>query len=104
LRLRVENERLRSEIGLLQREIEIKDVRFERLEPKKRPHYLPTERLAILAIRAMRGLTNEQTAKRFQVTIQTIINWLRGINKGKSSPRISGSPARQRFLGWSCKL
>jgi DNA-binding transcriptional regulator YiaG len=76
---------LRSEIGLLQREIEIKDARFGRLEPKKRPHYLPSKRLAILAIRAMRGLTNEQTAKRFQVTVQTIINWLRGVDKGKST-------------------
>jgi hypothetical protein len=36
----------------LQREIEIKDARFERIDPKKRPHYLPSERLAILAIRA----------------------------------------------------
>jgi hypothetical protein len=67
LRLCVENDRLRSEIGLLQREIEIKDTRFGRLDPKKRPHYLPSERLAILTIRAMRDLTNEQTAKRFQV-------------------------------------
>jgi DNA-binding XRE family transcriptional regulator len=36
--------------------------------------YLSSERLAILAIRAMRGLTNEQTAKWFQITVQTIIN------------------------------
>jgi hypothetical protein len=58
----------------LQREIEIKDARFGRIDPKKRPHYLPAERLAILTIHAIRGLTNEQTAKRFQVTVQTIIN------------------------------
>ncbi|MDR1140806.1 MAG: hypothetical protein LBL62_03870, partial [Planctomycetaceae bacterium] len=85
LRLRVENDRLRSEIGLLQREIEIKDARFGRIDPKKRPHYLPSERLAILTIRAMRGLTNEQMAKRFQVTVQTIINWFHGIDKGEAT-------------------
>jgi hypothetical protein len=66
--LRVENDRLRAEVGLLQREIEIKDTRFTRLEPKKHPHYLPCERLEILMIRAARDLTNDQTAKRFPVT------------------------------------
>jgi hypothetical protein len=85
LRLRVENDRLRSKTRLLQREIEIKDARFGRIDPKKRPHYLPSERLTILVIRAMRGLTNEQTAKRFQVTVQTIINWLRGVDKGEAT-------------------
>jgi DNA-binding transcriptional regulator YiaG len=94
LRLRVENDRLRSEIGLLQREIEIKDARFGRLDPKKRPHYLPSERLAILAIRAIRGLTNEQTAKRFQITVQTIINWIRGINKGESAVQMPEKTTR----------
>ncbi|GHT19604.1 hypothetical protein FACS1894189_8500 [Planctomycetales bacterium] len=33
LRLRVENDRLRSEVRLLQRKIEIKVVRFTQLEP-----------------------------------------------------------------------
>jgi transcriptional regulator with XRE-family HTH domain len=70
----------------LQREIEIKDARFGRIDPKKRPHYLPSERLAI---RAMRGLTNEQTAKRFQVTVQTIINWLHGVDKGEATVQMS---------------
>ncbi|MDR2441180.1 MAG: hypothetical protein LBE12_17605, partial [Planctomycetaceae bacterium] len=30
-------------------------------------------------------MTNEQTAKRFQVTVQTIINWFRGVEKGEST-------------------
>jgi len=80
LRLRAENDRLRAEVNMLQREITIKDSRFARLDPKKRPHYLPCERLEILAIRAMRGWSNAQVAKRFQVTVQTIINWIRGID------------------------
>ena len=82
LLLRVENARLRAEVNMLQREIAIKDSRFARLDPKKRPHYLPTERLEILAIRTMRGLSTAQVAKRFQVTVQTIINWVRGVDNG----------------------
>ena len=82
LRLRVENARLRAEVNMLNREIAIKDSRFTRLEPKKRPHYLPTERLEILMIRAARGLSNAQVAKRFHVTVQTIINWIRGVDNG----------------------
>ncbi|GHT46460.1 hypothetical protein FACS189454_07620 [Planctomycetales bacterium] len=88
LRLRVENDLLRSEVGLLQREIEIKDARFTQLEPKKRPYYLLCERLEILMIRAACGWTNEQTAKRFQVAVQTIINWLRSIDKDESTVRM----------------
>ena len=82
LRLRVENVRLRAEVNMLNREIAIKDSRFARLDPKKRPHYLPTERLEILMIRAARGLSNAQVAKRFHVTVQTIINWIRGVDNG----------------------
>ena len=80
LRLRVENARLRAEVNLLRQELAIKDARFARLAPKKRPHYLPSERLEILMIRAMRGCSNVQVAKRFQVTVQTIINWIRGVD------------------------
>jgi transposase InsO family protein/DNA-binding transcriptional regulator YiaG len=80
LRLRVENDRLRAEVNLLKQELAIKDARFTRLDPKKRPHYLPTERLEILMIRAIRGWSNAQVAKRFQVTVQTIINWIRGVD------------------------
>ncbi|MDR3111013.1 MAG: DDE-type integrase/transposase/recombinase [Planctomycetaceae bacterium] len=94
LRLRVENDRLRSEVGLLQREIEIKDARFARLDSKKRPHYRSCERLEILMIRAARGLTNGQTAKRFQVTVQTIINWLRGIDKDEPTVQMPEKPTR----------
>ena len=73
---------------MLNREIAIKDSRFARIDPKKRPHYLPTERLEILAIRAMRGWSNVQVAKRFQITVQTIINWIHGVDKGKESVQI----------------
>ena len=79
---------------MLQREIAIKDSRFARLDPKKRPHYLPTERLEILTIRAMRGWSNVQVAKRFQVTIQTIINWIRGIDNDEEIVQMPERPNR----------
>jgi transposase InsO family protein len=94
LRLRVENSRLQSEIALLQCEIEIKDARFARLEPKKRPHYLPHERLQILMIQATRGLVNVQIAKRFQVTLQTIRNWIQGKDKDTGTVQILEKPTR----------
>ena len=55
LRLRAENARLQGEVEMLKMELAVKDARFARLEPKKRPHFLPEERLAILGLRSMRG-------------------------------------------------
>ena len=55
LRLRVENDRLRAEVNLLKQELTIKDARFARLDARKRPEFLPTERLEILALKAARG-------------------------------------------------
>ena len=39
---------------LLTAEIHIKDARMKRVDPRKRPHYVPTERMAILELRAAR--------------------------------------------------
>ena len=83
LRLRAENDRFMSEIALLERELAIKDARFNRLPAKKRPEYLPSERLEILLIKTMRGLNNSQLARRFQITVQTVRRWLRGVRLGK---------------------
>jgi hypothetical protein len=46
VRLKGENERLRSELGLLREQMRIKDARLGRIAPANRPHYLPTERLS----------------------------------------------------------
>lgn len=47
-----------------------------RVTPARRPHYSPQERMAILELRAARGWSWEQTARRFQVTEPTIASWL----------------------------
>jgi len=60
--LKAENGRLRQEFALLQEEIRIKDGRMAQINPQRRPHYSPTERMAILELRAVRGWTLGQTA------------------------------------------
>ena len=82
LRLRADNDRLKCEVALIERELTIKDARFSRLPAKKRPEYLPSERLEILLIKTMRGLNNSQLARRFQITVQTVRRWLRGVCLG----------------------
>jgi hypothetical protein len=75
VRLKAENDQLRQEISLLYEELRIKDIRSGRIPPHKRPHYPPTERMAILELRAARGWTLEQTAETFQLTPPTVASW-----------------------------
>jgi len=76
-RLRSENDRLRAEVQMLRRELEIKDRRMARIPPERRPHYLPEDRLGILALRAARGWSCAETARRFLVVDATIRLWTR---------------------------
>jgi transposase-like protein len=74
-RLQGDNERLQTEVALLWRELEIKDARMARIDPARRPHYAPSERLAILTLAAARGWTMAAAARRFLVTATTIAAW-----------------------------
>jgi len=76
LRLRAELERLQREIQLLREEIRIKNARMQQIEAQRRPHYPPTERLAILELRAARSWSLAQTARIFLVTPLTIASWM----------------------------
>jgi len=76
LRRRAEGDRLQQEIQFLREEIRIKDARMEQLEAHRRPHYPPTQRLAILELRAARGWSLAQTARIFLVTPLTIASWM----------------------------
>jgi len=62
VRLKVENGRLRQELALFEQEMRIKDARMAQINPHRRPHYPPTERMAILELRAARGWTLKQVA------------------------------------------
>jgi hypothetical protein len=66
---------LEAEIGQLREELRIKDARMGRLDARKRPHFAPEDRLAILVLRAARGWTTAETARRFMITAMTVASW-----------------------------
>jgi hypothetical protein len=47
-----QSERLTSEVALLKEELRIKDARIAKSDPRRRPHYPATERMAILELKA----------------------------------------------------
>jgi hypothetical protein len=68
-------------IALDREEIRLKDARMSRIPAHQRPHYQPTERLAILELRAARGWSLAQTADVFQVTTATIASWTKRLDE-----------------------
>jgi transposase InsO family protein len=76
IRLQAERDRAREELLRLREELRIKDARMALINPHRRPHYPPVERLAILELKAARGWSLEQTASVFHVTAPTIASWL----------------------------
>ena len=69
--------RLETEVAMQREELRINGARTSRIDPHQRPQYLPTERMAILELRAMRGWSKAETARRFFVSDDTIRAWLR---------------------------
>ena len=67
-RIAAEKDRLHQEIAMLREELRIKDARMSVIAPHRRPRYAPTERLAILEVRAARGWSLKQTADAFLLT------------------------------------
>ena len=53
---------------------------MERLPPRRRPYYPLIERLAILELRAARGWTVAETARRLLVTSLTVTSWNRRLD------------------------
>lgn len=81
IRLKAEIEQLREEIALLQEEIRLEDARMLRVPAHHRPRYSPMERLAILELRAARGWSLAETARRILVTTATVASWMRRLNE-----------------------
>jgi hypothetical protein len=81
IRMKAECDRALEELSSLREEIRIKDARMAIISPHRRPHYPPTERLAILELKAACGWSLEQTAGVFQVTAPTIASWLGRLNE-----------------------
>ncbi|HYW81503.1 MAG TPA: helix-turn-helix domain-containing protein, partial [Thermoguttaceae bacterium] len=72
--------RLETEVALLLEELRIVGSRMMQIDPHRRPQYPPIERMAILQLRAMRGWSKAETARRFFVSDDTIRAWLRRID------------------------
>jgi transposase InsO family protein len=81
VRLAAQVDQLDEEVRLLREEGRIKDTRSAHVPPAQRPHYGPTERLAILELRALRGWSLAQTASVFQVTPATIAAWTKRLDE-----------------------
>ena len=74
-------EQARQEIALLREELDIKDGRWARSRTRRRPHYLPTQRLRILELRAARGWTLERTASVFLLDLHTLQLWIHRVDE-----------------------
>ena len=57
-------------------------TRMSVIAPHRRPRYAPTERLAILELRAARGWSLQQTANAFLLTPATVTSWSQRIDEG----------------------
>jgi len=76
VRLQAETDRPRQEGALFGEELRIKDARMLRIPAHRRPHDPPTERLAILDLRAARGWSIAETARRLLITPLTVTSWM----------------------------
>ena len=80
-----EMDHLTNEVALLQEELRIKDARLAKIDPRRRPHYPATERMAILELKAARGWSLAQAARTFFIESDTIAEWLKRIDEDGSS-------------------
>jgi transposase InsO family protein len=76
VRLAAQNEQLRAENALLRDMMRIKDARMARCPAAQRPHYMPTERLEILEIKAAQRWTSAEAAEAFLITPATTSSWV----------------------------
>src|SRR5262249_52484876 len=81
VRLRTERDQYQEDNALLREELRIKDARMASIPPHRRPFYRPKERLAILELKAARGWSLEQTAKRFFACPNTITSWVKRLDE-----------------------
>jgi len=75
-------------IAMLEEELRIKDGRMAMIDAHRRPYYRPIERMAILELRAARGWSQAETARRFLVKPTTIASWLKRIDERSAAPLV----------------
>lgn len=97
VRLVAERDVALAKVAGLEEEARILRSRLEHVEPPRRPHYPPTSRLAILSLRAARGWSIAETARRFQVSEQTLANWMRRLDEGGKDALVRTPEPVNRF-------
>ena len=81
VRLKADLDRAHQEIAFFREELRIKDSRQARINPHRRPHYPPVERMSMLQLRAPSGWSLEQTARVFHLTAATISSWMKRLEE-----------------------
>ncbi len=97
VRLKAENDQLRQHAALLTEELRIKDARMMRIPAQKRPHYLPTDRMSILEVRAAHGWNMQQTATTILVTTATIASWMSRLDERGADSLVQSREPVNRF-------
>ena len=95
--LRGKLDNARAEIAMLKEELRIKDARMAHLEPRRRPHYRPTDRLAILELKAARAWSAAETARRLLVQPATIASWLKRVDEDGESALVQSPEPVNKF-------
>jgi len=97
VRFRAERDRHQEDNALLREELRIKDARMASIPAHHRPFYRPTERLAILELKAARDWSLEQTAKAFIVCPKTIASWMKRLDEDGAAALIQLPVPVNRF-------
>lgn len=84
---------LEEEVGRLRVENALLRARLRRLPHLRRPYYRPHERLRILWHRARYGMSIRSTARAFVLATQTVVNWMRAVDRGDARLVRSRRPA-----------
>ena len=85
-----------DEIALLEEELRIKDARMAMIDAHRRPYFRPIERMAILELKAARGWSQAEAARRFLVKPTTIASWLKRIDESSKAPLVQiGEPVNK---------
>ena len=92
-----ELDRANTEIVLLKEELDIKDDRWSRLPSRRRPYYMPVQRMRILQVKAARGWSCEQAARAFLINEQTLCSWMRRVNEEGERSLIQTAEPVNRF-------
>jgi len=80
-RLQTQLDQAENEIALPKKELAIKDARWGRVPPRRRPHFTPIQRMCILQVKVARGWSCEQAAEVFMIDEQTMRSWLRRVDE-----------------------